>query len=69
MAAKGKDLAQNEILCSKICAKGKDLAQIAAKRKDLGEKGQGANKRRFGLARAGPGWLAGSGSGCGLGPV
>ena len=38
VAAKGKDLAQNEILCFKICAKGKDLAQIAVKRKDLGQK-------------------------------
>ena len=38
MAAKGKDLVQNEILCSKICAKNKDLAQIAVKRKDLGQK-------------------------------
>ena len=38
MAAKGKDLAQNEILCFKICAKGNDLAEIAVKRKDLGQK-------------------------------
>ena len=36
----------------------KDLAEIRDLGKDLGQKWVGRNKRRFGLALAGSGWLA-----------